>query len=286
MYAQCPECDTFFRVRATQLRAAGGQVRCSRCDTLFNALLTLHEELPAATPEPETLRPQNTGRDPNTPGDLFAEQSLRENEALALDEVGPDAAPATTKPVPGDVPPAQLLKAPREHWGWALGSVLLVLLLLGQAVHAQREVLARHAWVGPWIGKLYAALDMPLQPPRDIAKLRVLESEITSHPSLPGVLRLNAMLANEADFAQPLPMLRVKLENRWGEVVGVRFFLPEEYITGAVPDDGLFAAGATQLASLEIVDPGNAAVGFVLETCFKRPGSSRCSSDVKEKGTK
>lgn len=34
---QCPYCDTRFRITATQLEAAGGKARCSRCHKVFNA---------------------------------------------------------------------------------------------------------------------------------------------------------------------------------------------------------------------------------------------------------
>ncbi len=37
MLTQCPECSTHFRVRPEQLRAAGGRVRCGRCNCLFDA---------------------------------------------------------------------------------------------------------------------------------------------------------------------------------------------------------------------------------------------------------
>ncbi|MFU8839014.1 MAG: MJ0042-type zinc finger domain-containing protein, partial [Thiohalomonadaceae bacterium] len=38
MFTQCPACHTVYRLRLDQLRAARGQVRCSRCDTIFDAL--------------------------------------------------------------------------------------------------------------------------------------------------------------------------------------------------------------------------------------------------------
>jgi predicted Zn finger-like uncharacterized protein len=37
MYTQCPACKTVFNVKPEQLRAARGKVRCSRCQTIFNA---------------------------------------------------------------------------------------------------------------------------------------------------------------------------------------------------------------------------------------------------------
>ncbi len=46
MYTQCPNCHTYFRIGPEHLKAAGGKVRCGQCDTVFNALDTLTDELP------------------------------------------------------------------------------------------------------------------------------------------------------------------------------------------------------------------------------------------------
>ena len=45
MYTQCPYCQTIYRVSDEQLQVAAGQVRCSRCNSLFNGLEQLHEEV-------------------------------------------------------------------------------------------------------------------------------------------------------------------------------------------------------------------------------------------------
>lgn len=45
MYTQCPECDTIFRVTATVLRTAQGQVRCGVCDATFDALRSLMDDI-------------------------------------------------------------------------------------------------------------------------------------------------------------------------------------------------------------------------------------------------
>lgn len=41
MFTQCPQCKTTFRVLATQLKAAKGQVRCGECGNAFDALENL-----------------------------------------------------------------------------------------------------------------------------------------------------------------------------------------------------------------------------------------------------
>lgn len=61
MYAQCPECQTLFRITGEQLRAAGGRVRCSKCLAVFDAVATLREtlsddELAAARAEQGAVR--------------------------------------------------------------------------------------------------------------------------------------------------------------------------------------------------------------------------------------
>jgi predicted Zn finger-like uncharacterized protein len=47
MYTQCPQCQAIFQITTEHLKAAGGDVRCGQCLTVFNALDKLSEELPA-----------------------------------------------------------------------------------------------------------------------------------------------------------------------------------------------------------------------------------------------
>jgi len=46
MYTECPSCSTLFKVTTGQLKTAAGKVRCGRCNTVFNALERLSDELP------------------------------------------------------------------------------------------------------------------------------------------------------------------------------------------------------------------------------------------------
>lgn len=286
MYAQCPECRTVFRVRAAQLRVAQGRVRCSRCHVTFNALETLREDLPETeTAEARAPAPE---RDPNTPGDLFAEQALTENEALDLeerDEVPPE--PERTVPLYQDGGPPAGLDAPpllqrrRAPWYWTTGAALLALLLGVQAVHAQRGRLAQLDTVGAWLQSAYAALGLSLPPPRDLTRMRVLEAEIVSHPTHPGVLQLSTALVNDAPFPQPWPVLRVRLEDRWGDPVGERFFAPAEYL-GQAPET-LVPAREDTVVTLDLVDPGEAAVGFLLDTCYPARNGYLCRNNLPKK---
>jgi len=46
MFTRCPQCNTVFRISATQLRVANGDVRCGNCAHVFNALGHLSDALP------------------------------------------------------------------------------------------------------------------------------------------------------------------------------------------------------------------------------------------------
>ncbi len=52
MLTRCPHCETGFRVTPSQLKLRQGRVRCGACQSVFNALDSLADELPPAPPLP------------------------------------------------------------------------------------------------------------------------------------------------------------------------------------------------------------------------------------------
>ena len=78
MYTRCPNCSTIFRVTAVQLRVALGEVNCGSCQTNFNALNALSDDLPeltdvielepVASPSPGTRPAEDAPTDTETTG--------------------------------------------------------------------------------------------------------------------------------------------------------------------------------------------------------------------------
>jgi len=54
LFTRCPDCQITYRITASDLRKADGQVRCGRCDSVFSA----DEELRKLEPEPEQAASQ------------------------------------------------------------------------------------------------------------------------------------------------------------------------------------------------------------------------------------
>lgn len=296
MYAQCPECLTFFHLKPSHLKAAQGRVRCSQCKHVFNALETLRDELTAEEiVAVDTARKRASGAGSRPPeedqvGDLFDSLEYKENADLGLAEPQPASGAAVIEIQPLDaVAPARRSEdftTPRTRHRHpvllALAILALLVLLVAQIVHAQRFQLARHPVAGPYLEQLYAALGLPLQPPADLAALKVSRTEVNSHTEHPPALLLTAVLQNTGADPQPWPELHVDLQDRWGDTVGARYFSAREYLRAPAVAEQALQPGARVGIQLAIADPGSAAVGFQVEPCFRNGERHVCAGDLKK----
>lgn len=175
--------------------------------------------------------------------------------------------------------PAFTLDVPR-WWDrsrvWAAAAVLALLTLIAQAVHYHREMLARHAVAGPWLMRTYSLLGLETPVPSDLAAIELHQWGASSDPTRPGHLRLRASLLNHAAFAQPYPVLRVTLHDRFGNAVGSRDIGARDYLPGGAPEHRLLLAGQRLDAEITLVDPGSDAVGYEIELCREDRDGVRC----------
>jgi len=169
-------------------------------------------------------------------------------------------------------------QAPRKaQWPWTVASVLLLAGLAAQSIHHDRATLVRHPSFGPLLTKVYGVLHRPLQPQWDMGAYTVKQWGIVSDPAVPGTLRVRASVTNNAAFAQPYPLLKLTLEDRFGTSVGTREFSPEDYLQSSARAARLLDAGEAANADISIVDPGDAAIGFHLDVCMTIDNVLRCS---------
>ena len=91
-----------------------------------------------------------------------------------------------------------------------------------------------------------------------------------------GRLVLRASVLNRARHPQPPPVLRVTLQDRFGNAVSTHDIAPQNYLRSTPPA----RLGADQRIDAELVlaDPGNKAVGYELDACLPTPGGRlRCA---------
>jgi hypothetical protein len=152
---------------------------------------------------------------------------------------------------------------------WTLGSLLLALVLLAQVVHQNRQSLVRHPTLGAPVRSIYDGLGLPMLPNWNLAGFELRQWGNEPETAADGRMVVRASLRNGADFAQPHPILRLELEDRYGETVAMRDFEPGEYLKDPSQASRLIAAGASAEAELVLADPGAEAVGYRLDVCLR-----------------
>ena len=97
----------------------------------------------------------------------------------------------------------------------------------------------------------------------------------------PAVLLVSARLSNLAELRMPLPLIKLDLEDRWGDLVGGRTFTPPEYLqTPSAENNPYLVPGGWVAVQIRVVDPGESANGFSLDACLNtKDGRLRCRYD-------
>ena len=178
--------------------------------------------------------------------------------------------------------PASRAPSARSTLLWKLLAVPLVLVLVAQVIHHNRASLARNPMTGNTLMSVYGALHLPLTPDWNLHAYYIKQWGVLSDPAAPGTLRVRASITNRASFAQPYPLLKLVLEDRWGDQVRAREFEPVEYLDPGSATDRMLAPEQQVNATVAIVDPGPDAEGFRFDVCLKGKAGAVCAADVPE----
>lgn len=163
---------------------------------------------------------------------------------------------------------------------WATIAGLMVALLIVQAVHHNRDALVRNPQFGNTFSRIYRMLGMSPTPHWDLAAYKWDIYKVGLDPKMPDALRVVGSVANNAPFAQPYPLGKLTLQDRWGGAVGARAFEPYEYLPSPETSNRLMAP--KQRANIEIVisDPGADAVGYLIHACLEQDKRLACADQL------
>jgi predicted Zn finger-like uncharacterized protein len=241
------------------------------------------EPPPAVTPQPPPSRPQPPSPPPkpaasgHTAPRILIPDEMRKR--LAQEAEARAAAAALFEPEPGE-PDAFLSR----RWPWVAGVSVLAVLLLLQVLHSQRNDLVRHETLGPAVAATYGFFGLSVLAPTDLSAYELRQWGAASDPKAANRLMLRASIVKRASYAQPLPLLRLSLQDRFGGTLHQRDIAPPDYLPGA-GDGGLLAPGERADALIRIVDPGSEVVGFELDVCLPARGGVRCANPIQTAGT-
>src|SRR6185503_14513576 len=166
-----------------------------------------------------------------------------------------------------------------RRWPWVAATALLALLLVLQVIHSERNNLVRHPAIGPLVAGAYSFFGLTPLAPTDLTAYELRQWGAASDPREANRLMLRASIINRANYAQPFPLLRLTLQDRFGATLGERDIGPADYLPGAGAPT-LLGPGERADALIRIVDPGTQAVGFELDVCLPASGGVRCANPV------
>lgn len=251
---RCPSCGTAFRVQPAQLSARGGKVRCGKCGHVFDGVKALVAENAAAgavTPAPES--------EPSPQLGLF---EAPKRLPAAGDAANEDA------PVPeflDDTPP------PPRRVGWALGALLMLAALLAQGVfYFRTEIAALVPDTRPYLATACAKLGCEIRLPRRPKQMAIESSDLQAEGRGDNVIVLNAVLRNQAPFAQEFPSLELTLTDERDEAVARRVLAPADYlgVAGAEVLARGIGPGADAVLRVYIDTSGLRAIGYRMYLFF------------------
>jgi len=185
-------------------------------------------------------------------------------EKKPVDEVGDLSMPPARPPGVDDVSFTQKHGHSRIWAVRVLLGVLILVIVSGLYGYRNRDALVQNLQLRPWLAKGCNVIGCTLAPLVDLSALKQLKRTVFAHPTNKNALVIDVAFMNDAAFAQPYPVLQIRLTNRNGGLVVQNDVMPSEYLDDWQPQD-LLAAGERIDLSLTFEDPGQTAEFAVLK---------------------
>jgi predicted Zn finger-like uncharacterized protein len=250
---RCPNCGTAFRVQPAQLSARGGKVRCGKCTHVFDGVAALVAEGGQGGAQAEV--------EPSPQLALFG--ASRKSPVAGSGEAANEDAPVAD--FLEEAPP------PKRSWSLAFGVALLLVALAAQATHYFRtEIAAMVPETRPFLIAACVTLKCDLKLPRRPKLMAIESSDLQADGRRDNVIVLNAVLRNQAPFAQEYPSLELTLTDERDEAVARRVLVPADYLAGQPVEQVSRGIGAGADAPLRVYfDTGSLrAVGYRMYLFF------------------
>jgi len=283
MYTQCPECQTRFRVTATQLSAANGEVCCGTCETEFNALDSLTDEVP-------DIKSDNNHRgevpdiksDNNHRGEVpdFNSDDHHRGEFIEPEPDDELESPEGPAREPKRLPPwlgaklepdlSEEIPAPAPSRESTIAAVVLAIVLVVQLLHYNRDSLAAHPQYGGLVRGFYTSLGLALYPEWRLSSFEVRGTEAVARGGPTPALNILAKVLVVSAQPVGMPLIRIVLRDRWSDPVASGIFRPVEYVRNNANLPNTLQPGTTLPIDISVADPGAEARGYVVDVCLPR----------------
>jgi predicted Zn finger-like uncharacterized protein len=269
----CPSCGVLFKVAPDQLLISEGWVRCGKCQTVFDAALSLKRTIRTqkdSFPEDPELAPPLA--EEVVSEEVHTEEALAGQAPLAPSPQAPgqssmlvfDLVPERTDAgIFEDVQFQQAVSMPaekvssawRQSWLrnllYLLTPILLLALLMQVILFQRNEIASREPLAKPWLVALCAPFDCRLSTLKHIQSI-VIDSSTFSKIS-PDIYQQTLVLKNSSTADVQLPSVELTLINSLDQPLLRRVFRVDEL---NVQSRSLLAASELPLSFSFEIKPG------------------------------
>lgn len=257
MQIRCPECNTLFQSKESDLRASNSQVQCGHCFHIFQA--KENQESFALAEEDNTA-----DIDINTFADAIDHIPKEEVIKSGTMTTAPIFEPNVM--VDDIVPPELRQQTPTSSTLvksiWSLGILCLTIAASVQLIYFKRAELTRNAELRPYLISFCKVANCEIPELKDIRRLELATKNVYSHPNVDNALMITAVIINQASFSQQFPSLQVSFTNLVGDIVMARQFKPSEYLNTSEDKLSDMQPGLPIQIILEVIDPGKNATAY------------------------
>lgn len=281
LVTSCSHCRSRFRVTPQQLNARQGQVRCGRCQGVFNGFQALErfpdddtggrllaeQEAREAAEQRATETAESFASSPPAPADAGEMPNLETVEDVQ--PAAPPKAPAPPRARPARAEMDLLLeppppKAPPSR-AWSFGAALLSVVLLAQLAFAFRGPVAqRYPALRPSLEAACVWLKCTVPYAREDGLLKLEDSELLEVPGKPNEIALGARIRNLASVAQEYPHLELTLTDNSGQPAARRVLRPTDYLGRPLAAGEVIGPGVELALQMRLETPRLKATGYEL----------------------
>lgn len=154
---------------------------------------------------------------------------------------------------------------------WTLAVLALLGLLVSQVAYFQFDRLSSIPQLRPFYEQACELAGCELEPLVAIDQIQSRKLVVRTDPEDRNALIVDAVIVNEADFAQPFPAIGLTFSNLNGDVVAQSVFAPEDYLAGEARELESMPPDTPVRIAINIRDPGRDAVNYNLSFLPRQP---------------
>ena len=153
----------------------------------------------------------------------------------------------------------------RRRWWLPFALLIGIAALVAQVGWLRYDAWTRDLTLRPYYQMACDVIGCTLPVLRDVSAITTRTLSVRGIAERPGRLQVDAVIVNEAEFAQPFPMMELRFSSIRGHLVAGARFRPAEYLSGELQGAQSFQRNTPVRISLEVDDPGPAAVNYRLD---------------------